>query len=162
MPYTKEQARNRSELYTRILDAERIALERDINDAKQKMQESGSFDANKPIRDGNGVLLSYEDPENVRNDGTPVSLEEEYQYVRLSVTQKSSNTSLFEKYLGEKSQFTEFTDEETIAESETPTAEELQRLRDTLKDEIDAQVTLNQDLETEIGNLQARIVELND
>jgi len=35
-------------------------------------------------------------------------------------------------------------------------------LRDTLKDEIDAQVTLNQDLETEIGNLQARIVELND
>jgi len=69
---------------------------------------------------------------------------------------------LFEKYLGEKSQFTEFTDEETIAESETPTAEELQRLRDTLKDEIDAQVTLNQDLETEIGNLQARIVELND
>ena len=60
-------------------------------------------------------MLSYEEIENGRNDGTVVSLEEEYQYVRLSVTQKSSNTSLFEKYLGEKSQFTEFTDEETIA-----------------------------------------------
>ena len=69
---------------------------------------------------------------------------------------------MFEKYLGEKSEFTEFTDEETITETETPTAEELQRLRDTLQGEIDAQATLNQDLETEIGNLQARIVELND
>ena len=66
-----------------------------------------------PLRDERGYLLSYSF-ENVRNDGTPVSLEEEYQYVRLSVTQKSSNTSLFEKYLGEKSQFTEFTDEETM------------------------------------------------
>ena len=44
MPYTKEQARNRSELYTRILDAERIALERDVENAKQKRKRQKSVD----------------------------------------------------------------------------------------------------------------------
>jgi len=162
MPYTIKRARKK-DFYKNVQDADEQKHLKKVEEERKRAQISGSaLDATDPLRDERGYLLSYEDPENVRNDGTPVSLEEEYQYVRLSVTQKSSNTSLFEKYLGEKSQFTEFTDEETIVESETPTAEELQRLRDTLKDEIDAQVTLNQDLETEIGNLQARIVELND
>ncbi len=114
MPYTKEQARNRSELYTRILDAERIALERDVENAKQKMQESGSFDANKPIRDGNGVLLSYEDPNNLGS-----AKEELYEYVRVMNEQQYFNDDMlpeinkereFKVFISEN--FTQYYDEE--------------------------------------------------
>jgi len=89
MPYTKDEAIKNSELYDRIINEERIALNREIQTNRELMEISGSWDATKPLRDGNGVILSYEDPDNLGN-----SVEQVYQNVRVINQQQYFNDEM--------------------------------------------------------------------
>ena len=63
MPYTEEQLRKR-ESYKNIIDADKNTLKRFFEEEDLKANVSGStLDAIKTLRDSNGVLLSYEDPD---------------------------------------------------------------------------------------------------
>jgi hypothetical protein len=89
MPYTKDEAIKNSELYDRIINEERIALNREIQTNRELMEISGSWDATKPLRDGNGIILSYEDPDNLGN-----SVEQVYQNVRVINQQQYFNDEM--------------------------------------------------------------------
>ena len=63
MPYTEQQLRKR-ESYKNIIDADKNTLKRFFEEEDLKANISGStIDAIKTLRDSNGVLLSYEDPD---------------------------------------------------------------------------------------------------
>lgn len=64
MPYLPSQARLKSDAYRKILDADIIEQDEILRDLIAKQQVSGSIDANNPTRDGDGFLVSIEDPRN--------------------------------------------------------------------------------------------------
>lgn len=102
MPYTKDEAVTNSELYDRIINEERIALNREIQTNRELMKISGSWDAVNPLRDGNGVILSYEDPDNLGN-----SVEEVYQYVRVINQQQYFDDNMLSE-IDKEREFSEF------------------------------------------------------
>lgn len=64
MPYTKKQIESK-ESYQNIIDADKNELKRFFEEEDLKATISGStMDAIKTLRDSNGMLLSYEDPDN--------------------------------------------------------------------------------------------------
>ena len=65
MPYSLEEAKLKSDFYRNQLDSDLIEFENNIRDLKAKQQLSGSADANKPLRDENGKLVSYQSTSNV-------------------------------------------------------------------------------------------------
>lgn len=102
MPYTKDEAIKNSELYDRIINEERIALNREIENNRELMRISGSYDATKPIRDGNGVILSYEDPDNLGN-----AVDKIYQNVRVINQQQFFNDDKLSE-IDKEREFSEF------------------------------------------------------
>tara|TARA_B100001287_G_C22539571_1_gene461462 strand:- start:351 stop:872 length:522 start_codon:yes stop_codon:yes gene_type:complete len=102
MPYTKDEAVINSELYDRIINEERIALNREIETNRELMKISGSWDATNPLRDGNGIILSYEDPDNLGN-----AVEEVYQHVRVINQQQYFNDDMLPE-IDKEREFSEF------------------------------------------------------
>ena len=77
MPYLPSEAAKKSEKYNNIINGDIREYQSEINDLKDKQQVSASIDANSPLRDEDGVLVSFE-------SATPgISLEEDFEEVRL-------------------------------------------------------------------------------
>ena len=77
MPYLPSEAAKKSEKYNNIINGDIREYQSEINDLKDKQQVSASVDANSPLRDEDGVLVSFE-------SATPgISLEEDFEEVRL-------------------------------------------------------------------------------
>ena len=77
MPYLPSEAAKKSEKYDNIINGDIREYQSEINDLKGKQQVSASVDANSPLRDEDGVLVSFE-------SATPgISLEEDFEEVRL-------------------------------------------------------------------------------
>ena len=64
MPYLPSSARNKSEYYRKLLDADVIEQNNLIKDLELKQNVSGSIDALNPTRDDDGYVVSIEDPRN--------------------------------------------------------------------------------------------------
>jgi len=159
MPYTIKQARQ-TDYYKNVQDADEHKLLKHLEEEKKRAAISGSaLDATDPLRSDNGVLLSYEDPKNPGN-----SMEQEHQYVRLPVVQKSSNKELWLKFMGPeeiggngKSVISELLIEPVIEEP-SPTPPELEGMQQALQQQIDAQTELNVTLTETIEDLQTELV----
>ena len=78
MPYSLEEAKLKSDFYRNQLDADLIEFENKIRDLKAKQQLSGSVEANKPLRDEDGKLISFQSATNVSS-----SAEEDFENVRI-------------------------------------------------------------------------------
>ena len=78
MPYSLEEAKLKSDFYRNQLDSDLIEFENNIRDLRAKQQLSGSADANKPLRDEDGKLVSYQSTTNVSS-----SAEADFQNVRI-------------------------------------------------------------------------------
>ena len=77
MPYLPSEAAKKSEKYDNIINGDIREYQSEINDLKGKQQVSASVDANSPLRDEDGELVSFE-------SATPgISLEEDFEEVRL-------------------------------------------------------------------------------
>ena len=77
MPYLPSKAAEKSQVYNNIINGDTLEYQSEINDLKNKQQVSASVDANSPLRDEDGVLVSFE-------SATPgISLEEDFEEVRL-------------------------------------------------------------------------------
>ena len=158
MPYTIKQARN-TDYYKNVQDADEHKLLKSLEEEKKRAAISGSaLDATDPLRDDNGYLLSYEDP---KNPGS--SMEQEHQYVRLPVVQKSSDRETFIKFFGPEemggnglSMFNELLSEIPPEEPEV-TPPELEGMRIELQAKLDAQDELNATLDETITELQVEL-----
>tara|TARA_R100001443_G_scaffold96531_1_gene103370 strand:+ start:986 stop:1723 length:738 start_codon:yes stop_codon:yes gene_type:complete len=64
MPYLPSSARNKSEYYRKLLDADIIEQNNLIKDLELRQNVSGSIDALNPTRDDDGFVVSIEDPTN--------------------------------------------------------------------------------------------------
>ena len=64
MPYLPSSARNKSEYYRKLLDADVIEQNNLIKELELKQNISGSIDALNPTRDDDGYVVSIEDPSN--------------------------------------------------------------------------------------------------
>ena len=91
-------------------------------------------------------------------------MEQEHQYVRLPVVQKSSNKELWLKFMGPeeiggngKSVISELLIEPVIEEP-SPTPPELEGMQQALQQQIDAQTELNVTLTETIEDLQTELV----
>ena len=78
MPYSLEEAKLKSDFYKNQLDSDLIEFENNIRDLRAKQQLSGSADANNPLRDEDGKLVSYQSTTNVSS-----SAEADFQNVRI-------------------------------------------------------------------------------
>ena len=77
MPYLPSDAEKKSKHYDNIINGDILEYQDNIEDLKKQQQISSSVDANSPLRDEDGVLISFE-------SSTPgISLEEEFEEVRL-------------------------------------------------------------------------------
>ena len=77
MPYLPSEAAKKSQLYNNIVNGDEREYQEQINDLKNKQQVSASVNSNTPLRDEDGVLVSFE-------SATPgIALEEDFEEVRL-------------------------------------------------------------------------------
>ena len=81
MPYLPSEAAKKSKLYSNILNGAEIEYQKEIEFLKQQQSISASIDANTPLRDDEGFLVSFE------GETIGVSLEEEFEQVRLENAQ---------------------------------------------------------------------------
>ena len=81
MPYLPSEAAKKSELYNNILNGAELEYQRAVEFLKQQQQISGSVDANTPLRDDDGFLVSFESEE------AGIALEEQFEEVRLENSQ---------------------------------------------------------------------------
>ena len=81
MPYLPSDAAKKSEIYNNILNGSEIEYQKEIDFLKEQQQISSSVDANTPLRDDDGFLVSFESKE------AGVALEEEFEEVRLENAQ---------------------------------------------------------------------------
>ena len=81
MPYLPSDAAKKSEIYNNILNGSEIEYQKEIDFLKEQQQISGSLDANTPLRDDDGFLVSFE------SEQAGVALEEEFEEVRLENAQ---------------------------------------------------------------------------
>ena len=77
MPYLPSDAAKKSQLYNNIINGDTLEYQSEINDLKNKQQISASIDANTPLRDEDGILVSFE------SETPGISLEEDFEEVRL-------------------------------------------------------------------------------
>ena len=77
MPYLPSDAAKKSQLYSNMINGDTLEYQSEINDLKNKQQVSASMDANTPLRDEDGILVSFE------SETPGISLEEDYEEVRL-------------------------------------------------------------------------------
>lgn len=156
MPFIlKKAARKKSRFYRNILDANETEQLRVAQKELKRMQVSGSnLEGTKPIRDENGTLLSYQSP----FDKTK-SIDEPYQYVRLQMSQKSSNTENVLKFFGEELDFSSIYPEESFEEEG---GTDVETLKAQLKAEIDKNKELNDGLIDSINSLNNKVADLNE
>jgi hypothetical protein len=77
MPYLPSDAAKKSQLYSNIVNGDTLEYQNEIEDLKKKQQVSGSVNANSPLRDVDGILVSFE------SAAPGISLEEDFEEVRL-------------------------------------------------------------------------------
>ena len=155
MPLTYEQAKSR-DFYRNIQDADEQKHLKAVEEEKNRAAISGSaIDALNPLRDENGFLLSYEDPNEPGK-----TLTEDYQYVRLNVEQKSSATGDTIRHFGDDLQFLEIMPRAT--EEPIMTEAELNLMKTDLRSKIEEQDILNQTLDVTMKQLQNSIAVTND
>ena len=77
MPYLPSEAAKKSQKYDNIINGDTREYQEEINDLKNKQQVSASIDANTPLRDEDGILVSFE------SETPGISLEEDFEEVRL-------------------------------------------------------------------------------
>ena len=155
MPFIlKRAARKKSRFYRNILDANETEQLRVAQKELKRMQVSGSnLEGTKPIRDENGTLLSYQSP----FDKTK-SIDEPYQYVRLQMSQKSSNTENVLKFFGEELDFSSIYPEESFEEE----GESIESMKARLAAEINKNKELNDGLVDSINNLNNKVALLKN
>ena len=119
MPYLPSEAAKKSQLYNNIVNGDEREYQEQINDLKNKQQVSASVNSNTPLRDEDGVLVSFE-------SATPgIALEEDFEEVRLENKQffftgqiNNEFTYYFQPIATEETTETETTTEVTTEEVE--------------------------------------------
>ena len=154
MPYlVNKTARKKSQFYSNIMDADEQEHLRVAQRELKRMQISGSnTDGTFPIRDENGVLLSFQSP----IDGEEKeSIDEPYQHVRLKLNQKSSNQQDWFNFFGSELDFTDIYPQEAEEED----GEDIEVLRAEYNAGIQRNNELNAELQNSINELNAKIDE---
>ena len=118
MPYLPSDAAKKSQLYNNIINGDTREYQEEINDLKNKQQVSASMDANTPLRDEDGILVSFE------SETPGISLEEDYEEVRLENKQQFFVGELdnsFSFFFDDSQQGEEVTDSDTTTEEQIST-----------------------------------------
>jgi len=129
MPYLPSDAAKKSQLYSNIVNGDTLEYQNEIDDLKKKQQISGSANANTPLRDKDGILVSFE------SETPGISLEEDYEAVRLENKQFFFTGQLDNEFTYYFQPITEDTTTTTTATDTTTTTEEVEfalTLRDYL------------------------------
>ena len=129
MPYLREQAKKKSELYENILSGDVLEYQNKINTLRNRLNLSGSVDAKQPIRDEDGTLVSFE------SSIEGVALEEEFQEVRLEKKQNYFAGDVDNEFtFFEPSQFNSSQNETTETTETSETDEEVIQFQNTNRD----------------------------
>ena len=123
MPYLPSDAEKKSELYNKIINANRFELSSRIENLKNQQNISGSIDANTPLRDDDGFLVSFESEE------AGIALEESFEDVRLQNTQRFYTKKV-------ENDFTFF-----IPKSQTDESIEVTETEEVSEEEVEFQMT---------------------
>ena len=103
MPYSIEELKSKPS-YQNILDSDKNEIKKYFEDEELKAQQSGStMEAVKTLRDEDGFILSYEDPDNMGKT-MPSSI----QKVRLPMTYINAVTSELDSKLKKERTFSSF------------------------------------------------------
>jgi len=103
MPYTSEELKKRPS-YQNIIDADKNELKKFFEDEELKAQQSGStLDAVQTLRDEEGFILSYEDPDNLGN-----TMKSSIQKIRIPMEYAQSDIEQVQIKLKEERTFSEF------------------------------------------------------
>ena len=128
MPYSLEEAKNKSDFYRNQLDSDLIEFENRIRDLKSKQTISGSADANKPLRGEDGKLISFQSTTNVSS-----SAETDFENVRIPNEQQF--------FAGElDNSFTYYFQPEESSDTDTNTEQD--ETEEETQDELEFQATL--------------------
>ena len=129
MPYLREQAKKKSELYENILSGDVLEYQNKINTLRNRLNLSGSVDAKQPIRDEDGTLVSFE------SSIEGVALEEEFQEVRLEKKQNYFAGDVDNEFtFFDPSQFNSSQNETTETTETSETDEEIIQFQNTNRD----------------------------
>lgn len=116
MPYLPSSARNKSEYYRKLLDADIIEQNNLIKDLELRQNVSGSIDALNPTRDDDGFVVSIEDPTNPGQAAETIN-----ESVRIENKQQFFN----DRYLGQvQKPFEFFTPPSSLAEEDVQIEQE--------------------------------------
>jgi len=126
MPYLPSDAAKKSRLYNNIINGDTIEYQNEIEDLKKKQQISGSVNANSPLRDEDGILVSFE------SETAGVSLEESFEEVRLENKQFFFTGQIDNQFTYYFQPIAEDTTEEDTTEVTTEDIEFTLELRDLL------------------------------
>ena len=126
MPYLPSDAAKKSQLYNNIINGDTREYQEEINDLKNKQQVSASMDANTPLRDEDGILVSFE------SETPGISLEEDYEEVRLENKQFFFTGQIDNQFTYYFQPIAEDTAEEDTTEVTTEEIEFTLELRDLL------------------------------
>jgi len=103
MPYTTQEIKKRPS-YQNIIDADKNELKKFFEDEEIKAQQSGStMEAVQTLRDEEGFILSYEDPDNLGN-----TMKSSIQKVRLPMEYSQSDIEQVQVKLKEERTFSAF------------------------------------------------------
>lgn len=159
MPYTVEELKKK-ETYQKIIDADKNELKKFFEDEELKAELSGSTpNSFRTLRDANGCILSYEDPENPGN-----TYPSNIQLVRVPVQYFNTMDNEVESKLEKERKFSSFRPNEPV-----DSGDDIQALREELQgliEENEAKLKRVSDqeiaLENAISNLNTQIAELSD
>jgi len=126
MPYLPSDAEKKSQLYSNMINGDTLEYQNQIEDLKKKQQISGSADANSPLRDEDGILVSFE------SETPGISLEEDYEEVRLENKQFFFTGQIDNQFTYYFQPIVEDTTEEDTTEVTTEEIEFTLELRDLL------------------------------
>tara|TARA_B100000575_G_C23115142_1_gene644550 strand:- start:1388 stop:1870 length:483 start_codon:yes stop_codon:yes gene_type:complete len=157
MPYTVEELKKK-ETYQKIADADKNELKKLFEDEEARAAISGSTDGSiQTLRNENGVILSYEDPENP-GETYPSNI----QLVRVPINYFATDEELVEVKLKKDRRFGDFRPNEP-----RDTGKSIDQLRTELQIELDTAVENNKiivekekALDKAIEDLNAKIAEL--
>lgn len=123
MPYLPSSARNKSEYYRKLLDADIIEQNNLIKDLELKQNVSGSIDALNPTRDDDGYVVSIEDPRNPGQTAETIN-----ESVRIENKQQFFN----DRYLSQVSKpFSFFTPPASLVEEDIQIEQEEEEVKQT-------------------------------
>jgi hypothetical protein len=123
MPYLPSSARNKSEYYRKLLDADIIEQNNLIKDLELRQNVSGSIDALNPTRDDDGFVVSIEDPTNPGQAAETIN-----ESVRIENKQQFFN----DRYLGQvQKPFEFFTPPSSLVEEDVQIEQEEEEVKQT-------------------------------